>query len=500
MAVITTAGQIDSLLAQPLEAFDSAVTTVGDKFYSTLMDVYYDVAYEDYSTSIITNNRIEAYLFGAAGDVTLIGSGIYSSNPKFTQVDFDGNDGFVFGISGSFTASTIKLTEISALWGGDALHFTGSLNENGTGRIKEVGVTTDGLTLTLNGAMTYSEAGAIAGSLTSVALADSLGNSISFKGKISDGVWDAAALQTAEEFIDSQTLLAGSDTFNVADAARAWHGYGGNDKMYGGSLDDELHGDDGNDKLYGYGGDDILVGGGGNDSIDGGAGNDLLEGGAGNDKLVDTAGDNLVIDDSGNANITLGDGADIVITGSGNDKIVAGGGANLIDAGDGNNKITALSGDDTITSGSGNDNISAGDGNNFIAAGAGNDKVVSGSGNDIINGGAGADKLTGGAGNDSFVFDNLAQGGMDSISDFLTLSDVLVFEDSVFTSLAGGIAAENLVVGAGAVAQDDNDFLIFNTAGGKLYYDADGNGAGAAIQIAALKSVTTLDISNLLIE
>ena len=126
--------------------------------------------------------------------------------------------------------------------------------------------------------------------------------------------------------------------------------------------------------------------------------------------------------------------------------------------------------------------------------------MVSGSGNDIINGGAGADKLTGGAGNDSFVFDNLAQGGIDSIADFLTLSDVLVFEDSVFTSLAGGIAAENLVVGAGAVAQDGNDFLIFNTKGGKLYYDADGNGAGAAIQIAALKGVTTLDISNLLIE
>lgn len=500
MAVITTAGQIDSLLAQPLGTFDSAVTTVGDKFYSTLIDVYYDVAYENYSTPIITNNQIETYLYGAAGDVTLVGSGFYSSNPKFTQVDFIGNDGFVFGISGSFTASTIKLTDISALWGGDALHFSGSLNENGTGQIKEVGVTTDGLTLTLNGAMTYSEAGAIAGSLTSVALADGLGNSISFKGNISDGVWDAAALQTAEEFIDSQTLLAGSDTFNVADAARAWHGYGGNDKLYGGSLDDELHGDDGNDKLYGYGGDDILAGGAGNDSIDGGAGNDLLEGGAGNDKLVDTAGDNLVIDDSGNANITLGDGADIVISGSGNDKIAAGGGANLIDAGDGNNKVTALSGDDSISSGSGNDNIAAGEGNNFIAAGAGNDKVVSGSGNDIINGGAGADKLTGGAGNDSFVFDNLAQGGIDSISDFLTLSDVLVFEDSVFTSLAGGIAAENLVVGAGAVAQDSNDYLIFNTTGGKLYYDADGNGAGAAIQIAALKSVTTLDISNLLIE
>jgi len=196
----------------------------------------------------------------------------------------------------------------------------------------------------------------------------------------------------------------------------------------------------------------------------------------------------------------VGDGNDTIITGSGNDKIVAGNGANQIDAGDGNNKVTSLSGDDQIFTGGGNDNINAGEGNNSIYAGAGNDKVVTGSGNDILVSGAGSDNLTGGLGIDSYVFDNLAQGGADTITGFVTLSDVLVFDDAVFTSLVGGVASTNLVVGAGAVAQDSDDYLIFNTKGGKLYYDADGSGAGGAIQIATLKSVTSLNVSDFVVE
>lgn len=500
MATITTTGQIEGLLPIDLGSFDAAVAAVGEKFYDTLIDVYYDVYYGDFTLNDITETQIDAYLWGAAGDVTLIGSGFYSSNPKFSEVDFSGDDGFTFEIRGSFTASAVKLKQVSAEWNGDAIYFSGSLNENGTGKIREVSVTSGGYTATLGGALSYTEAGDIAGSLKSVAVSDGLGNSVTLAGKISEEAWQAASTQTVEDLLSTQALLAGSDTFNVPDAARAWHGYAGNDKLYGGALQDELYGDEGNDKLYGYAGDDILVGGDGNDRLEGGEGGDSLVGGAGNDKIVDVAGSNSVTDDSGNANITLGDGDDIVTTGGGNDKIVAGGGANTIVAGDGNNKVTALSGDDSVSTGGGNDNIAAGDGNNTVEAGAGNDKLVSGSGNDILNGGEGADKLTGGGGSDQFVFDNLAVGGLDAIADFLTLEDVLVFDDAVFTALSGGIGAGNLVVGAGLAAQDADDYLVFNTTGGKLYYDADGSGAGAAIQIAVLKGVTSLDIGNLLVE
>lgn len=116
-----------------------------------------------------------------------------------------------------------------------------------------------------------------------------------------------------------------------------------------------------------------------------------------------------------------------------------------------------------------------------------NDKLIGTSGNDTLNGGAGVDKMTGNAGADSFVFDNIAVGGADKITDFkLTDGDVFVFDVDVFTSLAGGLAAENVVISAKPKAVDENDYLLFSTKG-KLYYDADGSGSGAAVLIAGVK-------------
>ena len=51
----------------------------------------------------------------------------------------------------------------------------------------------------------------------------------------------------------------------------------------------------------------------------------------------------------------------------------------------------------------------------------------------------------------------------------------------------------------GTAAADADDFLVYNQVTGKLYYDADGSGAGAAVQVAALKanlaiSLTDIDI------
>ena len=40
----------------------------------------------------------------------------------------------------------------------------------------------------------------------------------------------------------------------------------------------------------------------------------------------------------------------------------------------------------------------------------------------------------------------------------------------------------------GAAAADANDYLIYDNGTGALLYDADGNGAGAATQIALLGS------------
>ncbi|HJV25539.1 MAG TPA: calcium-binding protein [Aromatoleum sp.] len=281
--------------------------------------------------------------------------------------------------------------------------------------------------------------------------------------------------------------------------------YATSDKIDGTAGDDYLDASTGNDKVWGEEGNDTLIGGLGNDQLFGGAGDDEISGGAGNDKIVDDGGNNRIDDTEGNANIVTGAGDDRITTGAGNDKIVAGDGNNDINAGEGNNKVTTSTGNDDITTGAGNDKIVAGEGNNEVVAGVGNDniltgggidsiwagggndKIVAGAGDDWIVGGDGADKITGGLGHDTFVFDNVGVGGIDNVADFNAADDILAFDTDVYTSLAGGITADNLVLGK--VALDANDFLILD--GSKLFYDADGNGAGAAVQIANLKGVLT---------
>jgi serralysin len=130
-----------------------------------------------------------------------------------------------------------------------------------------------------------------------------------------------------------------------------------------------------------------------------------------------------------------------------------------------------------------------------------NNKITGTSGDDRIIGGEGADKLTGGSGADSFVFDNLAVGGADTISDFSApQGDKLVFDTKIFTSLADGIKASNIVIGAKVRAYNSDDYLLLTTKG-RLYYDADGSGSGAAIQVAGIKgSLTGIDYTNFVIE
>ncbi|MCC4114379.1 calcium-binding protein [Aromatoleum toluclasticum] len=292
--------------------------------------------------------------------------------------------------------------------------------------------------------------------------------------------------------MDAAGTLAGLDSggFNTLMAGL----YAGSDVIDGTAGDDFLESSTGNDKVFGEAGNDHIDGGAGNDQLFGGDGDDHLIGGAGNDRIVDESGNNTVIDTEGNARVTTGAGNDAITTGAGNDRILAGDGNNDVESGAGNDNITTGSGADFIFAGSGNDKVVAGDGNNWVEGGAGNDVLRTGAGADVIYGGEGADKIWGGAGSDVFVFDNVAVSGKDVINDFNTAEDFFAFDTSVFTSLAGGISAENVVVGAKAVALDTHDYLILDTQGGKLYYDADGSGAGAAVQIAVVKgSLTSME-------
>jgi Ca2+-binding RTX toxin-like protein len=133
--------------------------------------------------------------------------------------------------------------------------------------------------------------------------------------------------------------------------------------------------------------------------------------------------------------------------------------------------------------------IAAGLGNDSIRSGAGNDTLSGGAGNDTLVGGAGNDVLTGGDGVDRFVYDSSSgSSDIDTIKDFVTGTDKIVLSAKLFSKFTGSsvgsaITTGNLVVGTGvsAVAKDKDDYLIYDTTSDLLYYDADGNGTGAAV-------------------
>jgi len=413
---------------------------------------------------------------------------------KFSDFEF-GNDTYNIEINGAvgmsdgvFTGNASSVTYAFAtldplVW--DSIIFTGSAkfdaNGNLTGTITGVDfgawVSADPTWETVE----WVSDGKVTGLKTSMSSLEGL-TSFDSLFALNVGGNDKLTGTAGDDYIDAST---GNDTVD---------GLAGNDEIYGGA---------GNDKLTDTLGNNTLDGGDGNNTITAGAGDDTIYAGSGNDKVSAGDGVNSVGAGDGNNTITTGAGADDIYSGSGNDKITAGDGMNYVDAGDGNNTITAGSGDDEIYGGTGNDKITAGDGSNFVVAwegndtittgaggdeiygGAGNDKITAGAGDDFIVSGSGADKVSGGLGGDYFIFNNLAVGGFDTISDFSAAEDTLLFDTSVFTALAGGITADNLCFGA--AAQDANDYMVFNAKGGKLYYDADGSGSGSAVQIAILK-------------
>jgi Ca2+-binding RTX toxin-like protein len=122
---------------------------------------------------------------------------------------------------------------------------------------------------------------------------------------------------------------------------------------------------------------------------------------------------------------------------------------------------------------------------------------VAGDGNDALYGGLGNDTLSGGSGSDSFVFNTTLNAGTnkDTITDFLSGADKIRLDDAICTAIGtlGNFVAGDarFYAAAGAVAgHDTTDRVIYNTTTGALYYDADGSGATAAIQIALLGTST----------
>lgn len=316
------------------------------------------------------------------------------------------------------------------------------------------------------------------------------------------------------------------------------------DSLTGSSVANKLEGRNGNDLIIGLAGNDELRGQNGHDTMRGGIGKDTLDGGDGSDwadysdktqKIKITLNDATPVSVYVNGtkaaniedtiqrieNVVGGSGADSITGdinsnwirgGSGKDTLDGGGTGDLdvADYSDKTKKVeVTLKGassasvkvnnatEDSIkkfegvAGGSAGDKLTGDTGNNLLFGNAGNDTMDGGTGSDTLFGGVGNDSLKGGTGADYFVFDTAlnAATNVDKITDFNVVDDTIRLDDAIFAALGTGtLASIAFSSGAGVVTATTADQrILYNTSTGDLYYDADGNGGGAAaIKFATL--------------
>jgi VCBS repeat-containing protein len=313
----------------------------------------------------------------------------------------------------------------------------------------------------------------------------------------------------------------------LSNSGQTLTGNAGDNVIIGGSGDDKLFGGLGRDVIAGSGGNDLLAGGDGvANEVAGGLGNDTYIVTAAGDTLVEQAGEghdtvqttllsytlrdnfeDLVFTGSGNFTGTGNLATNVIVGGAGDDRLWGGdGAANQLMGGAGNDTyVITVAGDSIVElAGGGTDTVetalagyalhaaevenltgTSNAGQTLIGSDIAN--VITGAGgHDLLDGGLGADTLIGGAGADDYLFDTALGGGnVDTITGFVSGSDRILLDNAVFTAIAeGGLAPGAFVLGT--AAGDADDRIIYDAATGNLYYDADGNGAGAAVQFATL--------------
>ena len=147
------------------------------------------------------------------------------------------------------------------------------------------------------------------------------------------------------------------------------------------------------------------------------------------------------------------------------------------------------------------DKLIGGDANDILIGRSGKDVLIGGLGNDRLIGGFGNDILTGGSGKDYFVFNTTpnSKSNIDTITDFVSGTDKLQFSKTIFSALSTGVGTGNgKTLPASEFVSDPiatqgttaTSHLIYNSTSGGLYYDADANGSGAAVEVAILGTVT----------
>ena len=297
--------------------------------------------------------------------------------------------------------------------------------------------------------------------------------------------------------------------------------------LTGNSLDQTIIGNDGANVLHGGGGaGDVLVGLGGDDVYyTDVASTQIVEAaGGGSDTLYTSVSYVL----GGNAQVeilsTNSHAATSAISLTGNhfaQAIFGNAGNNVFNGGGGADQLIGLGGNDIYyvdlasvrvyeNVGGGNDGIyssvsytlGAGQEIEFLSANShaatsainltGNEfanTLYGNAGANVLDGKGGSDALIGLAGADIFAF-TTAPGAdnVDILFGFESGTDGIALDDAIFTQLGGPGALNANAFVTGTAATDADDRIIYDSATGQLFYDADGSGAGAQILFAILQN------------
>ena len=130
---------------------------------------------------------------------------------------------------------------------------------------------------------------------------------------------------------------------------------------------------------------------------------------------------------------------------------------------------------------------------NEMTGNSGRNTIRAGAGNDEINGGYGNDKLYGSAGRDVFMFDSRLGTSssdrtvnLDTAGDFSVKDDSIQLDNAVFKKIGKVGKLNKSYFTVGDKAKDKNDYIVYDRKTGILSYDADGSGAGKAMEFAKL--------------
>lgn len=225
--------------------------------------------------------------------------------------------------------------------------------------------------------------------------------------------------------------------------------------------------------------------------MDGGLGADSFDGGAGNDiYIVDNLNDSIIEG--------LDAGTDLVK--SSVSWVLADNVENLTLTGSGAIDGTGNSLNNILIGNTGANILRRKEGNDSIFGDLGNDTLFGGVGDDLLTGGIGQDVLTGEAGRDNFDLTGSRTGGYDTIVDFTLGDDTILVSKAEFgLSQSQNTTLDSGLFRLGTSATTAGDRFIYNQTTGNLFFDADGVGSTAQVQIAQLSNKAMLTSANIIV-